>query len=145
MDICFVRWHCAISSTFIFSCEFSTNRYLTEKRSHLATEPSIFCICSGKFSSRCFPNIYSCCSLIFPSCLIWPSTPMDVHNQRCRKLLFSDVFVDYVLSSVFPRGLSFNYNFCSWVWTWDESIAVQCRGQGLLVLCFLMLLFCSLF
>lgn len=35
--------------------------------------------------------------------------------------------------------------FCSWVWTWNESVAIHCRRQGrksLLVLYFLML-FCS--
>lgn len=145
----FHRWHCAVSFPLIFSCEFSTNRYLTGKRSHLAKDTSIFCNCSGQFSSRGFPNIYSCCSLNFPSCLTWPSTPMDVHNQRCRKLLLSDIFLDYMLSLVFPRGCAswVTCNFCSWVWTWNDNTAIQCRGQGrkgLLVLCFLMLLFGSL-
>lgn len=26
-------------------------------------------------NSQCFPNIYGCCSLSFPSCLTWPSAP----------------------------------------------------------------------
>lgn len=98
-------------------------------------------------NSQCFPNIYSCCSLSFPSCLTWPSAPMDVHNQRCRKLLFSDMFMEYVLPLVFPRGNAswVTCNFCCW--TWDESIAIQCRRQGrkgLLGLCFQTWLFCSL-
>lgn len=144
------RWHCAVSSVLIFSCEFSANRFLTGRRSHLAKGTSIFCNCSRQFSSRCFPYLYSCCSLSFPPCLTWPSTPMDVHKQRCRKLLFSDVFMDYMLFLVFPRGCAswVTCNFCSWIWTLDESIAIQCRRQrkkGLLVLCFLMLLFYSLF
>lgn len=144
------RCHCAVSSTLIFSCEFSTNRYLTGKRSHLAKGTSIFCNCSGQFSSRYFPNIYSCCSLSFPSFLTWISAPMDVHNQRCRKLLFSDVFMHYVPSLVFPRECAswVTCNLCSWVWTWNEILAIRYRRQGrkgLLVLCFLMLLFCRLF
>lgn len=144
------RWHCAVSSTLIFSCDFSTNRYLTGKINHLAKNISIIRNCSGQFSSRCFPDTYSCCILSFPSCLTLPSTPIDVHNQRCRKLLYSDIFMNYILSLIFPREFAscVTYNFCSWVWTWDESIAIQCRRQGrkgLLVICFLMLLFCSLF
>lgn len=53
------RWHCAVSSTLMFSYQFSTSRQLTGKRSHLAKCTSVFFNCSEEFSSRCLPNIYS--------------------------------------------------------------------------------------
>lgn len=101
------RWHCAVSSALLFSCEFSTNRFLTGKRSHLAKATSIFCNYSGQFSSRCFANIYSYCSLSFPWCPSWPSTPRDVHNQRCRKLLFSDLFHGLCAVPDVSKGMCF--------------------------------------
>lgn len=141
------RWHCAVSSTLIFSCEFSTSRYLSRKRSHLAKGTSIFCNCSGQFLRRCFPNIYSCCSLGFLHVLLGHQLPWmcitrgaeHCFSQTCSWIMCSPwCFEGDVL-----RGS--RATFCSWVWTWNESIAIHCRRQGrksLLVLYFLML-FCS--
>lgn len=98
-------WHCAVSSTFMFSFQFSASGYLTGKRSHLAKCTFIFFNCNGEFTRRCFPNIYNLLQSQLPfmsSCAI-NSNGCGVTRDAEYCFFSSDVLMDYMLSLVLPR------------------------------------------